>query len=77
MLIKQVVINGQRIELYYCLETRTWCSRIADVITMRKRKQELEKHIKTIASRIYWGRLKDKFGVDSEDYFDIHISIGQ
>ena len=76
MPIKQITVNGQAIELY-SLDGRIWCSRIADVIAMRKRKAELERHIKTTSRNIYAGRVNDRVGADSENYFQIHIPIKQ
>ena len=72
MPIKQVTVNGRPIELH-SVDGRIWCSRIADVIVMRKRKEELEQHIKTISSRIYLKQVNDAFGEDSEDYFPVHL----
>ena len=76
MPIKQVTVNGRPIELH-SVDGRIWCSRIADVIVMRKRKEELEQHIKTISSRIYLKQVNDAFGEDSEDYLYVHFGRGR
>lgn len=75
-MLKQVTVAGRQLELH-SVDGKVWCSRIADVITMRKRKAELEKHIKTISSHIYLKRVNDRFGADSEDYLYVHFGRGQ
>lgn len=71
-MLKQITLYGQRIELH-SLDGKTWCSSVVEVIAMKRRKNEIEKHLKTIASHIYLRRVNDKFGTDSEDPFTVHL----
>ena len=71
MPIKQITLHGENIMLHYSPETRTWCSKIADVIAMKRKKEELEKKIKTISRNIPFP--KGNFLGDSPEWCDVHL----
>ena len=70
MPIKQVEIAGRRIELH-SLDGRVWCSKVADVLTMKRKKEELEKKIKTISRNIPFP--KGNFLGDSPEWCEVHL----
>ena len=72
MPIKQVVVHGQRLELH-SIDGRVWCSKVADVLIMKRRKEETEKHLRRIGSTIYMRRVNDNFGTFPEDYLEVHL----
>ena len=73
IVLKQVALHGQRLELHYSPETRTWCSKVADVLTLKRRKEETERHLRRIGSTIYMRRVNDNFGTFPEDYLEVHL----
>ena len=73
MPIKQVTVHGQKLELH-SIDGRVWCSKVTDVLTMKRKKEETERHLRQIGNTIYMRRVNDNFGTFPEDYLEVHLT---